>query len=37
MYIFKEEEIPCIQNQDFFLGLLGILYYRCPSGKTARF
>ena len=37
MYSFKEEEIPRIQDQDLFLGLLRILYYRCPSGKTARF
>lgn len=37
MHIFKEEEIPRLQDQDLFLGLLGILYHRCPSGKTARF
>jgi hypothetical protein len=37
IHIFKKEEIPRIQDQNLFLGLLGILYHRCPSGKTARF
>jgi hypothetical protein len=37
IYIFKEEKIPRIQNKDLLLALLGLLYYLCSSGKTARF
>ena len=36
MYIFVEEEIPCIQDEDFLTLSLYFLYRRCSSGKTAR-
>jgi hypothetical protein len=36
MYIFVEEEIPCIQDEDFLSLSLYCLYRRCSSGETTR-
>jgi hypothetical protein len=36
MYFLVEEEIPCIQDEDFLTLFLYLLYRRCSSGETAR-